>query len=118
MAEDEQQQKAEFYRLVEEHISSVGQKKKDSLFITQERYDKALQALQQPKGVKCRDGNKFKFWATQHFKNIRISGFQSPLGGFQIPLGGFQSPLGEIGILISPRGDWNPPRGDWDSNLP
>ncbi|CAH1264333.1 KRBA2 [Branchiostoma lanceolatum] len=58
----EEQQKAEFYRLVEEQISSLGPRKKDSYYITQERYDKALQALQLDKGVKCQDGNKFKFW--------------------------------------------------------
>ncbi|XP_035699879.1 KRAB-A domain-containing protein 2-like [Branchiostoma floridae] len=67
MAEEEQQ-KAEFYRLVEEQINSLGQSKRNSYCLTQERYDKAVQALQLAKGVKCQEGNKFKFWATKHFK--------------------------------------------------
>ncbi|XP_030010460.1 KRAB-A domain-containing protein 2-like [Sphaeramia orbicularis] len=67
MAEEQEQQKAEFYRLVEEQITSLGQKKKDSYYITQERYDKAVQALQQAKGVKCQDGATFKFWAMKNF---------------------------------------------------
>eukprot|EP00058_Branchiostoma_floridae_P001776 XP_002587264.1 hypothetical protein BRAFLDRAFT_99781 [Branchiostoma floridae] len=69
MAEDpEEQQKAEFYRLVEVQINSLGQKKKDNYCITQERYDKALQALQVAKWSKCPEEGKFKFWATQNFE--------------------------------------------------
>ncbi|XP_019630661.1 PREDICTED: uncharacterized protein LOC109474743 [Branchiostoma belcheri] len=67
MADDEQQ-KADFYRLVEEQISSLEQKRIASYYITQERYDKVLQALQLDKGVKCQDGSYFKFWATKNFK--------------------------------------------------
>ncbi|CAH1258983.1 KRBA2 [Branchiostoma lanceolatum] len=65
---DEQQQKVEFYRLIDNKISNLGQSKKESFCITQDKYNKALEALQLPKGVKCPEGNKFKFWASQHFQ--------------------------------------------------
>ncbi|XP_019631564.1 PREDICTED: uncharacterized protein LOC109475397 [Branchiostoma belcheri] len=65
---DDEQQKAEFYRLIEEQISGLDQKRIASYYITQERYDKVLQALQLDKGVKCQDGSYFKFWATKNFK--------------------------------------------------
>ena len=57
-----------FYTLLEEHISSLGKRKRDYFCIDQEKYDKAIAALQLPKGVKCPEGSQFKFWCIKHFK--------------------------------------------------
>ncbi|XP_078592647.1 uncharacterized protein LOC144871267 [Branchiostoma floridae x Branchiostoma japonicum] len=65
---EEQQQKAEFYRLAEEHINGLGKGKKTNYCITQDTYDKAVKALQLSKGVKCPEGSHFKFWAAKRFK--------------------------------------------------
>ena len=62
------EQKRQFYSLLEEHISSLGKGKRETFCIDQDKYNKAIAALQLPKGVKCQEGSHFKFWCMKHFK--------------------------------------------------
>ena len=53
---DHQEQKEEFYPLLEERIASLDSFKQSSVCIRQETYDKALQLS---KGIECSEGNYF-----------------------------------------------------------
>ena len=61
------EQKDKFNELLENHCSSLG-KKKDKCVISQEVYDKAVQALLLETGTKCDNGAKFKYWCKNQFK--------------------------------------------------
>ncbi|XP_046581445.1 KRAB-A domain-containing protein 2-like [Haliotis rubra] len=67
-----EEQKAEFYKLLDDHIAQLDKKKQETFCITQETYEKAVEALQLDKGVKCAAGSHFKFWCAKHFKLQKI----------------------------------------------
>ena len=51
------EQKNQFYKLLDDHISKLNKNKKSKFVIDQETYDKVLSALLLPKGSKCPDSN-------------------------------------------------------------
>eukprot|EP00096_Caligus_rogercresseyi_P011880 TRINITY_DN4827_c0_g2_i2.p1 TRINITY_DN4827_c0_g2~~TRINITY_DN4827_c0_g2_i2.p1 ORF type:complete len:313 (-),score=46.97 TRINITY_DN4827_c0_g2_i2:52-990(-) len=60
--------KEEFTKLLQSHIESLRPINQKIYCLTQEMYDKALEAVQLKKGVKCPEGARFKFWVLKHFK--------------------------------------------------
>ena len=66
------EQKNQFYKLLDDHISKLNKNKKSKFVIDQETYDKVLSALLLPKGSKSQDGARFKFWSNQHFRIEQI----------------------------------------------
>lgn len=61
------EQKAEFYRRLEEHIQSL-KGRYTHFALTRETCDQAVSALQLDKGVRCAQGNHFKYWVNQCFR--------------------------------------------------
>ena len=61
------EQKEQFNELLDNYCSSLG-KKKDKCIISQEVYDKAVQALQLEIRTKYDERAKFKHWCKNHFK--------------------------------------------------
>ena len=65
-------QREKFYALLEEYISKHNTNKQDTVCLSQEKYEKALRALQLDKGEKCEDGAFFKFWCYKNFKVVNF----------------------------------------------
>ena len=65
-------QEAQFTLLLNDHIDKLNEKWRHTFTIDQETYDKIMFAVQLPKGEKCPDGGKFKFWSCKHFKIEKI----------------------------------------------
>ncbi|KAK7097055.1 KRAB-A domain-containing protein 2-like [Littorina saxatilis] len=61
------EQKDKFYQLLEDHIMTLEDNKKEAFCTSQSKYNHILQALQLAKGAKCAQGAKFKHRAGQHF---------------------------------------------------
>ena len=59
-------QKVKFYELFLKYCSE--NKKKQTKIITQDLYDKVLNAIQLDFRTKCDDGAKFKYWCKNQFK--------------------------------------------------
>lgn len=70
--QSESEQKSEFYRLLEEAIGDLAPTKRETFSLNQDKYDRAVSALQQAKGAKCTDGAHFKFWCNKNFKLQKI----------------------------------------------
>ena len=64
---DMEWQKQEFYQLLDEHIEKLNEHNRNSFIVNQEIYDQAVAADQLDKGVKCAQGNNFKFLCVKHF---------------------------------------------------
>ena len=58
-------QKVKFYELFDKFCSENEKKTK---IITQDLYDKVLNAIQLDSRTKCDDGGKFKYWCKNQFK--------------------------------------------------
>ena len=59
------EQKEKFYELLDKYCS---EHKKQTCVITQDLYDKVLNAIHLNSGAKCNDGAKFKHWCKNYFK--------------------------------------------------
>ena len=65
-------QRANFYVILDKHISGLATKKKESFCMEQEKYNKMLSALSLEKGNSCQEGAKFKIWCNKNFKFEKI----------------------------------------------
>ena len=65
-------QEQAFYELLDNHISSLNDKKREKYLITQQLYDQILDA-NQSEGHKCEYGAKFKYWCKTNYKSENIS---------------------------------------------
>ena len=68
-------QEQAFYELLDNHISSLSDKKREKYLITQQLYDQILDVVNQSEGHKCEYGAKFsgKYWCKTNFKSENIS---------------------------------------------
>ena len=66
------EQKVQFYNLLEQTISKLNEKNRETFCITQEKYDRVLTTVELPKGEKCVYGANFKFWYNKNFKVQKI----------------------------------------------
>ena len=65
-------QKELFYKLLETARQNRCSKKQETFYITSEKCKLILETLKEPKGVKCDNGSKFKFWCFSNFKSVKI----------------------------------------------
>ncbi|XP_070183031.1 KRAB-A domain-containing protein 2-like [Littorina saxatilis] len=78
MESESEDQKTLFYSLLEAHIRSLDDSKRECFCIAQEKYTKIVKALQLNKGQQCPEGAKFKYRCAKHYK-LQVVGARTML---------------------------------------
>jgi len=66
------EQETKFYQLLDDHIATISECRRNKFVISEEVYNAALDALSLSKGSKCPRGSGFKFWSNKHFTTQTI----------------------------------------------